>query len=729
MAKVFVGVAWPYANGPIHLGHVAGCYLPPDIFARYHRMAGDEVLMVSGSDMHGTPVTVKADEEGVQPAVVAQRYHELNARTFERFGISFDLYLSTEDATHKKVAQAMFLRLHERGFLYEKEAELPYCPKCERTLPDRYIEGTCPHCGSATARGDQCPDCGKLLDPDMLSSPRCKTCGTAPTFVKRRHFFFKLSALEPRLKEWVKDKSYWRPHVFNFTNTFLESGLKDRPVTRDTTWGIEVPLPGNEGRRIYVWFEAFMGYYSMAVEWARRKGKPEAWREFWQDPACRHYYFLGKDNVPFHTIFWPAVLMAHGELNLPYDVPANAMFKFGGEQFSKSRGVSIDLDDAVARYNVDAVRYYIASIMPENRDTDFSWAGLVAANNNELVATLGNFVHRALTFTEKNFGAVPELGELDEADKAALAAIERASKLAAGHIAKCQFKDGLRAAMDLAREGNRYFDTKGPWALIKSDRAKCATALHVSLRFAKALAVLTMPYTPHGATRMWGALGLDGEPMRWAQATEPLTAGARLPKPQVIFSKFEEEGKMEQRSPLAIMDIRVGKTTSVLDHPNAEKLYVMNVDVGETRQIVSGLRGHYTIDELAGKRLLVICNLQPAKLRGIDSNGMLLAADDDGLVSCLVPPEGAQPGTKVDGCEGTETIDYKKFQSVVMIAGRRTGDKVDIGRPMGNAPQSMPEGAVVPCAITQDMKLAVPITVGGKAATFDKPVPPGAKVK
>ncbi|MFH0816893.1 MAG: methionine--tRNA ligase [Methanobacteriota archaeon] len=728
MAKIFIGVAWPYANGPVHVGHIAGCNLPPDIFARYHRMAGDEVLMVSGSDMHGTPVTVKAEQEGIPPAELAQRYHEMNAAAFANFGIVFDLFLTTEDPTHKSEVQKFFLKLLERGYLYEKEMELPYCPKCARTLPDRYVEGTCPFCSYDKARGDQCPECGKLLDPETLKMAHCKTCGTTPEPVVRKHFFFKLSALEKPLLEWLSDKNYWRPHVTSFARNFIESGLKDRPVTRDTEWGIEIPVPGYEDKRIYVWFEAFMGYYTMAVEWARRQGRPEAWREFWQNPECRHYYFLGKDNVPFHAIFWPAVLMAHGGLNLPYDVPANAFLRMDGEQFSKSRGVTLNAADLLEKYGPDSLRYYISAIMPESRDAEFSWEEFVAKTNNELVATLGNFVHRTLTFTEKNYGAIPEMGTLAEADKAALATIERAQAEVARCISLCEFKNGLKAAMDLAREGNRYFDSVEPWALVKADRARCGAVLHVCLKFAKALAVLTMPYIPHGAARIWNAIGCEGEPTSWAQAIEPLEAGKPLRKPDVIFRKLEAE-KKEEASPLAMLDIRAGRIKSAADHPNAEKLVVLNLDVGEERQIVAGIKQHYSIEQLAGKNILVVCNLQPAKLRGVESNGMLLAADDNGVVSLLAPPESAAPGERLDGCAPAAQIDFKRFQSVVFIAGKFSQGKMDIGRPVATDAKGLPDGVVVPCVVSADMKCADPLAIGGKHAAFDKPVNQGAKIR
>ncbi len=673
MTKIFIGVAWPYANGPIHVGHMAGCNLPPDIFRKYHIMRGNEVLMVSGSDMHGTPVTVRAEAEGIKPEELAEKYHQANMKAFENFGITFDLYLSTEDETHKKMARQMFLRLHERGFLYEKEMELPYCKECDRTLPGRYVEGECPYCHYENARGDQCEECGKLMDPDTLIEPRCNTCGNPPEFVMRDHFFFKLSALEEQLKQWVSDKDYWRPHVINFTRTFLEGGLKDRPVTRDTKYGIEIPIDGHENKRIYVWFEAFMGYYTMAVEWARRKGQENAWKDFWQNPDCRHYYFLGKDNVVFHTIFWPAVLMAHGDLELPYDVPANAFLRFGGEQFSKSRGVSVDIQDIVAKYDPDAVRYYMSVIMPENRDADFTWEEFVAKNNNELVATYGNFVHRTLTFTHKNFGEIPE----GETEAEAKEAIEKALNEVGQHLEKCEFKRGIKRAMELARFGNQYLDAKAPWKQLKEDREACATTLHTAIHLAKALAVIMAPYLPFSSQRLWETLGEPGRisDAAWEDALAAPEPGRKLAEPKPLFKKLEviemeERNVKEWPADMGKLDIRIGKIVEVNEHPNADKLIIMTVDLGdERRQLVAGLKQHYKNEELANKKIVVLCNLQPAKLRGVESQGMLLAAVKGDDVSIMVPEGEAEPGDKLRGMFGTDIISFSDFKKLRMEVG------------------------------------------------------------
>jgi methionyl-tRNA synthetase len=681
MSKIFIGVAWPYANGPVHVGHMAGCNLPPDIFAKYHRMRGNEVLMVSGSDMHGTPVTVKAEAEGLKPEELADKYHQLNVKAFEDFGIEFDLFLSTEDETHKKVAKQMFLRLHERGYLYEKEMELPYCHECDRTLPDRYVEGTCPFCDHKNARGDQCEECGKLLDPDMLIEPRCNACNNPPEFVKRIHFFFKLSALEEELKKWVADKTYWRSHVFNFTKTFLEGGLKDRPVTRDTTYGIEIPIEGHENKRIYVWFEAFMGYYSMAIEWARRDGENDAWKDYWQNSDCRHYYFLGKDNVPFHTIFWPAVLLAHGDLELPYDVPANAFLRFGGEQFSKSRGISVDIQDIVAKYDPDAVRYYMSTIMPENRDADFSWEEFIAKNNNELVATYGNFVHRTLSFTHKNFGEIPHPQQLDTPDREAIEEIKRCSHDVAELLEKCEFKRGIKRAMELARFGNQYLDSSAPWTQIKSSKERCGTTLYTAIHISRALAVIMTPYLPFSSQRLWESLGEEGKitDISWEEALIPPEAGRKLAPPEPLFKKLEliemeEQTVKEWPVDMGKLDLRIGLIEEVRDHPDADKLIVMDVNIGhQKRQLVAGLKQYYSKEELEGKKIIVLCNLQPARIRGVESQGMLLAAVKGEEVTILEPEGEAEPGDKIRGTFGDGGMmsfpDFKKMNMEVGSGG------------------------------------------------------------
>ena len=390
--RILVAVAWPYANGSLHLGQTVGAYLPPDIFARYHRLKGNDVLMVSGSDSHGTPVTLQAENLGIAPEEVYGRYHAEFLDNWKRLGISFDLFTSTHTDNHAAVAQDMFLKLYENGYIYKGAMSQPYCETDGRFLADRYVEGTCPHCGYDGARGDQCDSCGRTLDPHELIGMKCGLCGNPPVIRETEHFFLKLSAFEDRLLEWVRAQDHWKPNVRNFSIGYLEGGLHDRAITRDIEWGVPVPLDGYEGKRIYVWFEAVIGYLSASIEWARNRGEEAKWRDYWQKD-CRAYYFMGKDNIPFHTVIWPAMLMGYGGLNLPYDVPANEYLNLEGLKLSTSRNWAVWLPDYLDRYEPDPLRYVLAASMPETSDSDFSWREYVRRNNDELVATYGNLVN------------------------------------------------------------------------------------------------------------------------------------------------------------------------------------------------------------------------------------------------------------------------------------------------------------------------------------------------
>jgi len=416
--RIFIGVAWPYANSPLHLGQIAGAYLPPDIFARYHRTKGNEVLMVSGSDQHGTPITIKGEQEGKKPEQIATKYHRQFLDSWQKLGISFDLFTTTGTANHAEVAQHIFLTLLDKGHIYKATVSQPFCPQCQRFLPDRYIEGTCPHCDFIGARGDQCDNCGKPLNAAELIAPRCRICSTPPQFKDSEHFFLRLSNFRDQLLAWVRQQTHWRQNVLNFTISYLEGGLKDRAITRDIDWGVPIPLPGFEGKCLYVWFEAVIGYFSASKEWAKSTGDEERWRSFWQSEA-KSYYFIGKDNIPFHTIVWPAMLMGYGNLNLPYDVPANEYLTIEGRKLSSSRNWAVWLPDYLSRYEPDPLRYLLSINMPETGDTDFSWHEFVRRNNDELVATYGNLVHRVLTFVYRSFdGCVPTPGEFDSHSQA-----------------------------------------------------------------------------------------------------------------------------------------------------------------------------------------------------------------------------------------------------------------------------------------------------------------------
>ena len=551
--KILVCVAWPYASGPRHLGHVAGAYLPPDIFARYHRMKGNRVLMVSGSDMNGTPITVAAEREGVTPETLALRMHRLNTDLWHRMGFTYDLFTDTTTPIHRKLVQDFFLTLYDKGYIFKNTTEAMYCDVDKRFLPDRYVEGTCPHCGYTNARGDQCDNCGRQLDPIDLIDIRCKLCGTRPHPEKTEHFFLDLPKIEERLLAWLSTgKEHWRPNVVQFTVNWIREGLRPRAYTRDLEWGVPIPIEGyeNSGKRIYVWFDAVKGYLSATMEWARLKGDPDAWKEWWlqeegEPLPSKSYYFIGKDNISFHTIIWPSMLIGHGGLTLPYDVPANEFLTGeSGEKASSSRGGGGVpwLPDYLNRYKPDPIRYFMTSNAPETRDTVFSWAEFYRRNNDELVATYGNLVHRVLTFTSRNFeGKVPQPGELTEQDRTLTASATNAFDRVGDLIAACRFKEALREVMSLASEANRYLDDTAPWKAIKVDRERAGTSLYVTLTVINTLKILTSPFIPFSAQQLHEMLGFQGDvhSERWAKPELP--AGQALGTPAPLFDKLDED--------------------------------------------------------------------------------------------------------------------------------------------------------------------------------------------
>jgi methionyl-tRNA synthetase len=515
--KILVCVAWPYCNGDMHIGHIAGAYLPPDIFARYHRLRGNEVLMVSGSDTHGTPITVRAEEEGITPREVVDRYHPRNTETLMRLGISFDLFTETDTENHWAVTQEIFRTHVEHGVVYRDTMQQLYCVDSARWLADRYVEGTCPFCGSTGARGDQCDNCGKTYDATQLIAPRCAYCGGTNIEIRStEHFFLDLGKLNDPLLEWLNDgtKEHWRPNVMNATRSRLESrDLRGRPITRDISWGIPIPFPGYEDKCIYVWYDAVIGYFAASVEWAAVTGDPQAWRSWWQDPASRTYHFIGKDNIEFHTIIWPGMLIGYDRtLNLPYDVPANEYLNVEGRKLSKSRRWVIEMRDALDRYDPDPWRYALAASAPESQDVNFTWDEFVRRNNEELVSTWGNLANRVLGFAYKRFdGCVPAPGVLDDDDRAMLDAIAPAFERVTALLDAVKLKQALGEAMGLAREANRYLNLKEPWHQIKTDPAAAATSIYVALRVIDTLKVLFAPFLPFTCQRLHNYLGYDGD--------------------------------------------------------------------------------------------------------------------------------------------------------------------------------------------------------------------------
>ena len=728
-------MAWPYANGPLHVGHVTGSILPADIFARFNRMVGNETLMVGGSDMHGAPITVSADKAKVSPEAIANKYHEINSKALADMGFEYDLYTSTHTRNHEEVTHEIFNKLLANGHLERKITPQFYCDSCRRFLPDRYVEGKCPHCGYERARGDQCDSCGNDLNAPDLIDARCQLCGGIPALKDTEHFFIKLSHFERELTEYVEKNKHWRPHVKAFTLNVLKEGLRDRPITRDISWGVPVPVKGFENKRIYVWFEAVIGYLSATKEWAVIEGKPDEWKKFWTDPESRSYYFLGKDNIVFHTIIWPAILMGNGGLNLPYDVTANQFMVIEGQKFSKSMGVSIDIPEMLTRFKPDIIRYYLAANMPELKDSEFSWEDFALKTNNELVATYGNFLHRTLSFTFKNFGEIPARGELDERDKQALTRISMAADEVRSSLANCEFRKALKGVMDLAQFGNQYFDAVAPWSLLGVDKAKCGTVLNVSLTISKALSVLAFPFLPFSSESVWTQLGMEGklEAIGWKGLEMPLKEGAKLDKPAPQFAKIEvSDGGDFQR--YAALNLKIGKVLDIQPHPNADKLYLMKVDVGKTITMVSGLKDYYTADELKKKTLVIVTNLEPATIRGVKSEGMLLAAEEGKQLALLTPEIDLPAGTQIasDMEPGQKVVSFKEFQKLEMRAGTADAakaDSIDLGNRSVKSVGDKLEPGKKYAAFVAGEKALVLYGPDKVKITFDKDIAVGAKIR
>jgi len=576
--KILVAVAWPYASGLRHIGHVAGFGVPSDTFARYHRLRGSDVLMVSGTDEHGTPVMVAADAAGELPREAADRFSTLIREDLRALGLSYDLFTRTTTRTHYRVTQDVFRTLHEKGYIVEFETLGAFSASTGHTLPDRYIEGTCPICGFGDARGDQCDNCGNQLDPTDLLEPRSKIDGTTPVFKQTKHLFLDLPAFKEQLTAWIEGNAGWRQNVRRFSLNFVQE-LKPRPITRDLDWGVPIPVAGYEelaDKRIYVWFDAVIGYLSASIEWAHNRGQPDAWREWWQNPDAEHTYFMGKDNIVFHTVIWPSILLGYGaggeygagkgELELPDNVASSEFLTMEGKKFSSSRGVQIFVRDFLSRYDADALRYFLTIAGPETQDTDFTWAEFVRRNNDELVATWGNLVNRTLASAHKNFGVVPTPGELTDEDEVLLRHVEEGFESVGSLIEAARFRNALQEAMRIAALGNVYVAEQAPWTKLDTDRERAATVLFVALRVVDSLKILLLPFLPFSAQRLHELLGYDdvvagaleletvdehddehvvltGDYGAWAGRWEPskLPAGQALRAPVPLFVKLDPE--------------------------------------------------------------------------------------------------------------------------------------------------------------------------------------------
>ena len=622
--------------------------------------------MVSGSDMHGTPITVTAQQEGKTPEEVAMHYHAINSKSIEDMGISFDLFSHTHTDEHFEAARWILDTLDKAGYIEPRVSEEPYDPIAKQFLPDRYVEGTCPHCDYESARGDQCDNCGKTLDSKELKNPHSKLNPDAKIeFKETEHLFFKLSEFRDPLLEWLSTgKDHWRSAVINFTRNWLEEGLIDRAITRDLEWGIDIQREGYEKKRMYVWFEAVMGYYSASLHWAKNQGKPELWKDWWENDDAEHYYFMAKDNIPFHTIIWPAMLSGCG-LHLPHDVPANEYLLLDSTQFSKSRRHAVWIPDYLERYDSEVLRYYLASIMPEQKDANFTWEDYVTKINTELIGNYGNLMHRVISFAQKNFpdglssskSTIPALS-----DK-----ISEIHQRVAEALEACKFKRALQAIMELSQAGNIELNDAAPWKQVKDDRDACEASLVTFLNLCRSLSVMMTPFLPKSSQKAWEYLNQEGniEDNGWNSALDFKTE-FKLQQPLPLFSKLnmdeilEKEMPPEETNELANvkpeitfddfkkLDIRIGTVEKVEAHPNADKLWLLDVNFGgPTRRIVTGLRGIYESEDLLGKKIAVLVNLAPAKFRGEESNGMLLAAEGNDVVSLLQPDKEIEDGSEI----------------------------------------------------------------------------------
>ena len=664
--RILVTAALPYANGLLHLGHLAGAYLPADIYVRYHRARKRDVLFVCGSDEHGVAITVTAEKEQTTPQAVVDRYHALNKNAFEKFGMSFDNYSRTSLPLHHQTTREFFTAFHKQGVLREREEQQLYCEKDALFLADRYVEGTCPNCKYDQARGDQCENCGSWLNQTELIHPKCKICGATPVVRQTTHWYFPLGEFQQRLQAYIEQRSKrdgWKENVLRYCESWFKEGLQDRAVTRDLSWGVPVPVAGYESKVIYVWFDAVLGYISSAKEWAARSDDPDRWKKYWLSEETKYVAFIGKDNVVFHCIVFPAFLMAWNDgaeeqYVLPENVPANEFLNFESQKFSKSRGWGIDLQDFLKFFPADPLRYTLAINLPESRDSDFYLRDFQARTNNELADILGNFVNRTLTFVEKNFGRkVPHLGELTEMDKEMIARLDEVPRKVSELYEQYRFRDGVIETMNLARLANKYFNDSEPWKTSTSNPIQCATSLHICLQIVRSLAILFEPIVPTIAQRIWTTLNLSSSPHTagWESAADlELPEGHSFNKPEILVTKIEDSHIEEMVKSLSgnttparpalspeikptitlddfkKIDLRVARVLKAERVPRSDKLLRLEVEIGsEKRQVVAGIANHYAPETLVGSLIVVVANLQPAKLMGQESQGMLLAASDN----------------------------------------------------------------------------------------------------
>ncbi|WP_329904796.1 methionine--tRNA ligase [Porphyromonas pogonae] len=672
--RTLVTTALPYANGPVHIGHLAGVYVPGDIYTRYLRLKGDDVIMIGGSDEHGVPIALKAKKEGTTPQDVVDRYHFLIKKSFEEFGITFDIYSRTSSPTHHEMASNFFRTLYDKGEFIEQTSRQYYDEEANQFLADRYITGTCPHCGNEKAYGDQCEACGTSLNATDLINPKSAVSGSIPVMRDTKHWYLPLDKHEPFLRHWILDEhKEWRSNVYGQCKSWLDMGLQPRAVSRDLDWGIPVPVEGAEGKVLYVWFDAPIGYISNTKELL-----PDTWETWWKDPETRLVHFIGKDNIVFHCIVFPAMLKAEGSFILPDNVPSNEFLNLEGDKISTSRNWAVWLHEYLEDFpgKQDVLRYVLTANAPETKDNDFTWKDFQARNNNELVAVLGNFVNRALVLTAKYFdNQVPACGELSDYDRATIQDFKEIKKVLEHNLDEFHFREALKEAMNLARIGNKYLADTEPWKLAKTDMDRVATIMNVALQITANLAIAFEPFLPFSSDKLLKMLNM--EPFGWERlgAVDLLPAGHRLGDAELLFEKIEDEvieaqiKKLQdtkaanelaahKANPIAEdiefdqflkLDIRVGTVLECSKVPKADKLLQFKIDDGlGGRTIVSGIAKHYNPEDLVGKQVCFIANLPPRKLKGIESNGMILSAESaDGSLKVIMPQGHVAPGSEV----------------------------------------------------------------------------------
>jgi methionyl-tRNA synthetase len=672
--RYLLTAALPYANGPIHLGHLAGVYVPADIYYRYLKMKGEDVLFICGSDEHGVPITIKARQEGVSPQDIVDRYHKLNKDSFQRLGISFDIYSRTTSPVHYETASGFFSKLNKDHKFIEKTTEQYFDPEAGQFLADRYIIGTCPHCGSENAYGDQCESCGTSLNPTDLINPRSAISGSKPELKETKHWFLPLDQYEGFLRKWILEENvHWKPNVYGQCKSWLDSGLQPRAVSRDLDWGIPVPVENAEGKVLYVWFDAPIGYISATRELT------EDWEKYWKDEDTRLIHFIGKDNIVFHCIIFPVMLKAEGSYILPENVPANEFLNLEGDKLSTSKNWAVWLHEYLDEFpdKQDVLRYVLCASAPETKDNDFTWKDFQARNNNELVAILGNFINRALVLTHKYFdGKVPSSGKLEAYDEEVLNEISIIKTRLETALDSFKFREALKEAMSLARLGNKYLADTEPWKLIKTNEERVGTILHVSLQISANLAILFTPFLPFTTEKLREYLNL--EDLNWEKAgnTNILEQGHVIQKPGLLFEKIEDEeiekqlNKLKENSKKAMqtanknlppskeiinfedftkLDIRVATILEAEKVPKTKKLLKFKVDTGiDQRTVVSGIAEYYEPEKLIGKKVCILLNLAPRNIKGIESQGMLLLSEEeDGQLYFIEPGEKASNGTQV----------------------------------------------------------------------------------